>query len=75
MEQKKGVLEKTKFGMRVRELRLQESITQEELAFRAGLDRTYINAIEKGRVNLSLLSMTKIMQGFNISFKLFFDSY
>ena len=37
-----------KFGKRVRELRRAKSLSQEELAFRAGVHRTYLGGIERG---------------------------
>ena len=36
------------FGEQLRQIRKAEGITQEELAFRAGLDRTYISLLERG---------------------------
>ena len=38
----------TVFGEQLRELRKAASLTQEELAFRVGLDRTYISLLERG---------------------------
>jgi transcriptional regulator with XRE-family HTH domain len=35
-------------------------ISQEELAHRAGFDRTYISGIERGRENLTLLSLNRL---------------
>ena len=37
------------FGLKLRQLRLDKSITQHELADRAGLSQSYINEIEKGK--------------------------
>lgn len=42
------------FGMRVREVRLALGISQEELAYRADLDRTYVSSVERGRRNIGL---------------------
>ena len=36
------------FGEQLRSVRKAASMTQEELAFRAGLDRTYISLLERG---------------------------
>lgn len=38
----------TVFGEQLRELRKNAGLTQEELAFQAGLDRTYISLLERG---------------------------
>lgn len=50
---------KTLFGERLRELRKQVGISQEELAHRAGLDRTYVSSCERGRRNLTLECIVK----------------
>ena len=44
----------------VKALRLAHGLTQEELAFRAGLDRTYISQIERGVGNPSVLVLVKL---------------
>ena len=51
---------KEKFGLRIRELRLDLGISQEELAFRSDLHRTYISSIEKGNRNVSLINIEKL---------------
>jgi transcriptional regulator with XRE-family HTH domain len=61
-------------GIRIKELRANASITQEELAFRAELDRTYINSVENGRRNLSIVNIEKIADALGFSVKDFFDS-
>jgi transcriptional regulator with XRE-family HTH domain len=43
-----------KFGRRVRQLRLAAGMTQEDLAHRCGLFRTYMSRIETGRANPTL---------------------
>lgn len=48
------------FAKAVKERRLLLGITQEELAWRAGLHRTYITDIERGARNLSLQSIEKL---------------
>jgi transcriptional regulator with XRE-family HTH domain len=47
-------------GPAFRQLRERAEISQEELAFRAGLDRTYVSGIERGRRNPSLKSMQRV---------------
>ncbi len=47
-------------GDNVRALRSALNLSQEELAFRAGLDRTYISQIERGVGNPSVLVLIKI---------------
>jgi transcriptional regulator with XRE-family HTH domain len=42
------------FGRNLRRLRLAVEISQEELGFRANLDRTYVSSVERGRRNISI---------------------
>jgi DNA-binding XRE family transcriptional regulator len=56
------------FGKRVRELRLQQGLTQEALAAQAGISRTYLAQIEAGQRRLALHVAWNIAHGFGISF-------
>lgn len=56
-----------KFGDRVRELRVAQGLSQEVLAQKAGLHRTYIGGIERGERNISLLNIHKIAIALNLS--------
>jgi len=49
-------------------------MSQEELAFEAGLDRTYIGGIENGKRNVSLVNIYKIANGLGIHPGLLFES-
>ena len=51
---------------RVRVLRVTKGWSQETLAEISGLHRTYVSAIERGRCNLSLESMTKLADAFGV---------
>ena len=59
-------------GKRIRELRSEQGLSQEKLALRAELDRTYIAGVEQGKRNLSIKSLEKIILALNISFEEFF---
>jgi transcriptional regulator with XRE-family HTH domain len=48
------------FGARLRELRRARGVSQEELAARAGLDRTYVSSCERGHRNISLLNIWRL---------------
>ena len=48
------------FGARVQELRAQRGISQEELAFQSGLHRTYVSSVERGRRNVSLVTVYRL---------------
>lgn len=54
-------------GLNVRRHRLAAGMTQEELAFRAGMDRTYLSDIERGRRNPTLLTMQDVATPLNLS--------
>jgi transcriptional regulator with XRE-family HTH domain len=54
-------------GPAFRLLRERLEISQEELAFRAELDRTYVSGIERGRRNPSLKSMQRVAAVLNLS--------
>lgn len=56
-----------KFGERVRQLRKQKDISQEELAHRADLHRTYIGMIERAEKNITLLNIEKIANALNVT--------
>lgn len=55
------------FGASVRSRRNHLAISQEELAERAGLHRTYISDIERGARNISLHSIEKLARALEIS--------
>ena len=50
----------TQFGNKVREERLSRGLSQEELAERSGLHRTYIGMIERAEKNITLQNIEKI---------------
>ncbi len=54
------------FGNRLKALRLSQNISQEELAFRSGLHRTYISSVERGERNISLANISKLAQALYI---------
>lgn len=54
------------FGQKVREIRLEQKISQEELSYRSNLHRTYIGAVERGEKNISLINMDKIAKALNV---------
>jgi transcriptional regulator with XRE-family HTH domain len=63
---------KSVFGERVRELRKSSGLSQEELAFKSGLHRTYISSVELGERNISLVNMKKIADALEINIRQLF---
>lgn len=56
-----------RFGRVVRKLRMSLGYSQEELAGRAGLHRTYVCDVEHGNRNVSLRSVEKLARALNVS--------
>ena len=54
------------FGRNVQKQRLNPNISQEELAFRAGLHRTYIGMVERAERSISLQNAKKIADALNV---------
>lgn len=54
------------FGKRVRDLRMIAGMTQDELAYRANLNRNYICDVERGVRNISLKAIYQIAYGLNV---------
>jgi len=55
-----------RLGLNIREKRNQLGISQEQLAFQCGFDRTYISLIERGKRNPSFINLLKLSRGLNI---------
>ena len=60
MQPKKAGILQQRFGLAVRNRRETLGISQEELASRAGLYRTYIGDVERGVRNISLNNIQKL---------------
>ncbi len=60
-------------GQRIRNYRIQQQLSQEELAERCGLHPTYIGQIERGEKNATLESICKIASGLAISLSVLFE--
>ncbi|TFW13334.1 XRE family transcriptional regulator [Massilia arenosa] len=54
------------FGDRVREVRHAKGLSQEELALRAGVDRSYLGQVERGERNLTLENIYRIAEGLGV---------
>lgn len=54
------------FGKRVRTLRDEKGWSQEELAERIGVHRTYLGGIERGHRNVALKNIDKIAKAFEL---------
>ena len=59
-------------GKRINEIRSEKGISQEKLALKAELDRTYVAGVENGKRNPSIKSLEKIINALDINFGCFF---
>lgn len=57
---------KKQLGQKIKELRLKAGYSQEELAARAGLHRTYMSDIERGERNVSVENIQKIAKALGV---------
>ena len=55
------------FGKKVKFYRKKKALSQEELAFQAGLHRTYISQIEAGTRNVALKNLVRLAKALGIS--------
>ena len=58
-----------RFGEKLRNIRLDLGYSQEELSFKAGLHRTYISSVERGKRNISLTNIKKIADALGLKMK------
>ena len=66
---------KTKIGLRIKDLRTEKELTQEAVAFKAEIDRTFMNHVENGKRNVSVETLEKLVcNGLETSFKDFFSA-
>jgi transcriptional regulator, XRE family len=62
----------TSIGHKIKVLRNEQGLSQEKLALKAEIDRTYLASVELGKRNLSIKSLEKILNALEISFQDFF---
>ncbi len=61
------------FAQRLKSLREEENLSQEALALKCHIDRTYIGRIERQKRNPTLGILYKIAKGFNITLSQLLD--
>lgn len=64
---------RSKIGLRIRTLRTDKKISQNDLAFYAGLDRSYLAGVENGKRNVAVVNLEKIITALEITVKKFYD--
>ena len=63
-----------KVGQRIKTLRKIKGLSQEKLALKADIDRTYLAGVEQGKRNASLKSLEKIIIALDITVEEFFKN-
>ena len=55
------------FARNLKEARVKQGLSQEELADIAGLHRTYVGSVERGERNISIDNMERLASALNIT--------
>jgi transcriptional regulator with XRE-family HTH domain len=55
-----------RFGETLREYRHKAELSQEKLAAKAGIDRTYVGGAERGERNLALVNIVRLAEALGI---------
>jgi len=63
------------FGKKVRDERLKQRLSQEQLAEKASLHRTYIGMIERAEKNITLENIHKICKALDLNLGAFFKDF
>jgi transcriptional regulator with XRE-family HTH domain len=63
-----------RFGFAVKDRREAPGLTQEEFAERAGIHRTYLSDIERGKRNVSLLNIERLSSALSLKLSELFRS-
>ena len=62
----------TLLGVNIRKIRIQQNISQNQLAFETGLTREYINKLEAGKMNVTVNNLNKIANSLTVEIVTFF---
>lgn len=62
-----------KFGAKLRKIRKERNLSQEELSKAAGLDRTFVGKIERGERSPSLQTISKLATALDINIQELFS--
>ena len=59
----------TRLGENLRKARERRGLSQEELAFQAGVHRTYVGGVERGEYNATILTLLRFTRTLGISLR------
>ena len=74
MQELPGMKLKDNVGLRIRQLRKEQELSQEALGYKAEVDRTYVTDVENGRRNVSLEILERLIKALDVSVADFFNS-
>lgn len=63
-----------RLGARIRDLRRRQGLSQEALADRARIDRSYMSGIERGVRNMSVLKLEKLAKALDVRVSALFEN-
>lgn len=63
-----------RIGQRIRALREDKDLSQEQLSFKCGLHRTYISSVERGERNIAIINLAKIAKALEVPLVQVFES-
>lgn len=66
---------RAKIGLRIKELRKAKGLSQEQLALKADIDRTYMTSVENGKRNIAVINLEKIVLALGENFESFFKGF
>ena len=61
------------FGKKLRSIRTKKNMSQEELADKAGVHRTYIGMVERAEKNITLKNINKLAKALGVKLSEFFE--
>ncbi|MGB1242608.1 MAG: helix-turn-helix domain-containing protein [Chitinophagales bacterium] len=61
-----------KYGSILKSFRIEQALSQEKLAVKTGLHRTYIGSVERGERNISLKNILLLCKALNVKPSVFF---
>lgn len=65
---------RARIGIRVKELRDAQKMSQDSLAYSINMSRSYLAEVETGKRNISIQNIVRIAEGLKVTVKEFFDS-
>lgn len=62
-----------KIGLRVRELRIKQNMTQLDLAVKSDMDESQVQRLETARSSPTFKTLYKVIKGLDVEFNIFFS--